>query len=107
MSKVNVYALPDYVRVNGKDGSLVEKTATAISKEQKISLISARNQAVSFQIVVAPESGKLASLEVDTCDKNTDVFIEWFHSHHGMLVPDLLVPIKESKLPFAIPLDEN
>ena len=102
-----VYVLPDYVRVNGLDGSLVEKTAPSFPKEQKISLESARNQAVSFQIVIAPQSGKLAKLEVETSCKDTDVFMEWFHSHLGMYVPDMLIPFNESKRPFSIPMCEE
>ena len=104
---VNVYVLPDYVRVNGLDGTLVEKTAPSFPKEKKITLESAKNQAVSFQIVVAPESGKLNKLDVKTSCENVDVFTEWFHDHFDMLVPDMLIPFGEGDKPFAIPMDDH
>jgi len=107
MGKIQVYMLPDYVRVNGLTGELIEKNVAPIEKSRQIALTSAKNQAVSFQIIVQPESGVLSNVSVKCKDKNTEFFIEWFHRLNDKLIPDCLIPFAPGGKAFTIPLDKE
>lgn len=117
--KQRVFAFKEYIRLNGLTGAFLEKEMVSPEAEllygEEIELSTARNQFVSFQIGVVPESGTLDRLELSfsplkgeageisaACFETSS---QWFHQLKGKLIPDLLIPLE--KYPFKIPLDER
>ncbi len=101
---MQIYLIGDEYRVDGVTGAFVEAALDADLPryDKQIQLTSARNQYVSFQVVLDARSegfirdidvrftaltGKRGSLAADY-----EVFCEWFHAVEGMAIPDLLIP---------------
>lgn len=117
--KIKIFPLRDFVRVNGLDGSLLERCEMADAiYSGAVELLAARNSAASFQIAILPESGVISSLSIRSSGltsgegavipaENLDFFTQWFHRVDNLLVPDLLIPLKEGFPAFQIPMDRD
>lgn len=117
MNSTQIWLTGDCLRVNGLDGSFIEQVSTPESQRffKDLSLQTARNQMVSFQIAVCPASGSLSSFQIDFSNLqsesgelpagNFQAYAEWFHRLHNRLVPDLLVPLDRLEKGLTIPFD--
>lgn len=116
---MKLYLIPDFFRIEGKTGNAAEEAfhPLLVKHEKSIPLISAKNQMVSFQLIAELETGAetltdfaISCSELKGTQGNIpgdyEMFIEWFHTIGENLIPDLLIPLQESKLPFRVPLDE-
>lgn len=115
MNPNEIYLIKDYLRVNGFGGfvePIPEPEAHRYPSELHLS--AGRNQYVSFQIVLEPESGSLDSIDVRFSalstpqgqllpPENATLYTEWFHRVGEKLVPDLLIPWEAGC--FRVPLD--
>jgi hypothetical protein len=106
MDNATVYALPGYLRVNGLDGKLIEADA-AWDTGRNVSLSSARNQAISFQIIIEPDGGKFTDCKLADTYPDTSFYIEWFHRYRDRLVPDMLIPLTDGGPKFSVPMDNK
>lgn len=117
---MKLYLIPDFFRIEGKTGKAAEQSFQhlPVKQEKTISLISARNQMVSFQLVAELENemeeftkfavtGTALQGVRGEIPADYEFFIEWYHAINGQLIPDLLIPLQESKIPFSIPLDKT
>ena len=113
---MSIFLIKDYFRIDGMTGGCLESEFDFdfVRHEDAITLESARNQYISFQIVFVPESGRLENVLINCAGlkgdgvleaENFSLFIEWFHRLEGRLIPDLLVPWGSKGLQFNIPLD--
>lgn len=113
---MKIFLINDYCRIDGKTAEFAEKAfSTDFTRfESEISLSTARNQTISFQIVAQIEGDEVIDnwqmsfsplcCEGKTLQPDYETYIEWFHSVEGQFVPDMLIPYEKSKLPFKIPL---
>lgn len=116
---MKLFLIGDDCRIDGLTGGFAERKYEADFQrfEKTISLYSARNQMVSFQLVAEAAPGERLtdfSLEFTPLlqgkaqlDPDYEVFTEWFHRIGGQLLPDMLIPLGTPALPFRIPLDEQ
>ncbi len=115
---MNIFLIKDYYRIDGITGEPVEKgyDQDFVKYDSEIYLESARNQYVSFQIVIDSMGKKVDGIDVEFFDltgaasisKNEySAYIEWFHMIDGKCVPDALFPLNETELEFKIPLHEG
>ena len=121
-----IFAYKDFVRIDGVKGELLSydnmQNPDAAFFDDVIDIPSAKNQTVSFQIGIVPESGTLQTLSIATTDltaeggaviskKNISLFTEWFHTIQDAegetLAPDCLYPFENETKPFQIPLDDH
>ncbi len=101
---MDIYMIEDAYRVDGITGRFVEEALDANLPRygEEICLTSARNQYVSFQVVLdareegvvrearialSPFRGKRGELAAEA-----ELFVEWFHTVKGQHIPDLLIP---------------
>jgi len=107
-----VYLLKDTVRIDGATGLCLE-TGESLPALDRLTLIAPRGGFASFQIIV---DGKADAIDVSFSnlkgagERNASAFeayVEWFHQKDGALIPDLLVPLGNQRLPFRVPLRET
>lgn len=112
---MSIFLIGDLFRVDGATGACVEAGfPDACAPQAALSLVAGRNQYVSFQVVFAPESGRLEAASVDFTPLSGpagtieaaqyDAYVEWFHHIEGALVPDMLLPYPQT--PLRIPQDK-
>jgi len=115
---MDIYLIKDMFRIDGKTGGVVEGgfSTDFVKYSERLELNSAKNQFVSFQIVVDPGDKNVdeISFEFDGLSgggeipkENFEVYIEWFHRQGERLIPDLLVPFVNPKFAAKIPLDAD
>ena len=114
---MKLYLISDYCRIDGETGDFAEKEfCQDFSKyDSEISLFSARNQMVSFQLVAEREDGEcLSDFDISftplagptgSIPADYEVFIEWFHRVEGAFMPDMLLPLGGCNLDFRVPLE--
>lgn len=112
---MRIYMIGDQYRVDGVTGHFVEEAYDAALPiyENEIELHSARNQFVSFQIVLdAREEGKIDDVQISfteltgkrgTLPADYEPFVEWFHTIGSQHIPDMLLPWGKV-LPCRVPL---
>lgn len=112
---MRIYLIGEQYRVDGVTGEFIESALDASLPiyESAIELHAARNQYISFQIVLdAREEGKIedvrlsfTDLQGDGCTLLADYepFVEWFHTIGGRYIPDMLLPW-DQVLPCRVPL---
>ncbi len=103
---MQIYMIPDTYRVDGVDGSFIEKAYdnNLPRYEECMPLVSARNQYVSFQIIFdAREEGHINCAQVsfkplvgkrESLKPDYEVFVEWFHTVGEQHIPDMLIPME-------------
>ncbi len=116
---MKAFLIGDYCRIDGLTGEFAEKDYAADLKtfDREISLHSARNQMVSFQLaVVVDGEEQLKDFEIEfsplvneagRIEPDYEVFIEWFHQIGKQLIPDMLIPYGTPEAEFRIPLSEE
>ena len=115
---MHIYMIGDQYRVDGVSGRFVEEPLDASLPiyEDVLELHTARNQYVSFQIVLdAREEGKIDAVEVSFTDfqgkhgalpADYEPFVEWFHTIGQQHIPDMLLPWGKV-LPCRVPLSRE
>ena len=115
---MHIYMIGDQYRVDGVSGRFVEEPLDASLPiyEDVLELHTARNQYVSFQIVLdAREEGKIDAVEVSFTDlqgkhgalpADYEPFVEWFHTIGQQHIPDMLLPWGKV-LPCRVPLSQE
>jgi len=115
---MKMFLMKDYLRIDPMTGGAAEKDFSADFEmfDDVITLHSARNQFVSFQLIVDTEgeteltdftiqysdlSGNCTTLKADY-----ETHIEWFHDMNSAFMPDLLIPFGKT-VDFKIPLDKD
>ena len=113
---MKAFLIGDYCRVDGLTGEFAEKDYAADLKtfDREISLHSARNQMISFQLaVVVDGEEQLKDFEIEfsplvneagRIEPDYEDFIEWFHQIGKQLMPDMLIPYGTPEAEFRVPL---
>ncbi|QHW31447.1 DUF4091 domain-containing protein [Paenibacillus rhizovicinus] len=110
---MDIYLIKDYARVDGVTGQFVEREyGHEFEKfDRELVLHTARNQHVSFQVIVNAAGEPVDSADISFDDlrgpgrlsaKDAEAFVEWFHETEGQAIPDCLIPLN-SGYPFRIP----
>ncbi|MGI5854957.1 MAG: hypothetical protein ACOX64_00705 [Candidatus Merdivicinus sp.] len=114
---MKLYLISDYCRIDGETADFAEKEFRGdfTKCDAEISLFSARNQMVSFQLVAEMENGEtLTDFDLSftpltgptgSIPADYEVFIEWFHRIEGAFLPDMLLPYGKCSLDFRVPLE--
>lgn len=116
---MQIYLIGDEYRVDGVTGRFIEEAYDAALPVYRdaIPLRAARNQYVSFQVILdAREEGKIDRAEVaytklsgeagELAD-DYEVFIEWFHTVEGKRIPDMLIPYGRTQMGLRVPQSEK
>ncbi|MDR1061753.1 MAG: DUF4091 domain-containing protein [Clostridiales bacterium] len=114
MEAKEVFLYHDFLRINGLNGAFIEEDAPeSAAIAGAIRLKTVRNQFVSFQIGLRPDSGRLDDFSVEFTDLAGEggeiaksgyaVYAQWFHRIGGRLVPDLLLPMGAGGPEFRLP----
>ncbi len=115
---MNIYLIKDYYRIECMTGDIVEKGYEKGFKkfDKRIDFTSAKNQFISFQVIVDSQGRKVNKISVEFSDlsgpstipgSEYKAYIEWYHNINGSYIPDMLVPLGETELEFRIPLSEK
>ena len=114
-----IYLISDEYRVDGITGRFIEEAfdADLPMYDREILLRSARNQYVSFQVVLdAREEGRIGNADITftrlsspegELSDDYEVFIEWFHTIDGQHIPDMLIPYKKNQVELRVPQSEK
>lgn len=114
---MRIYLIGDSYRVEGLTGRFVEEAYDPVLPryDEAIELESARNQYVSFQIVLdREEDGEIGEVSLElgeltgragTLPGDWEAYVEWFHMIDGRAIPDMLLPWGKV-LPCRVPLHQ-
>ncbi|HML46848.1 MAG TPA: hypothetical protein PKE04_08880, partial [Clostridia bacterium] len=116
---MQIYLIGDEYRVDGVTGRFIEEKYDAALPvyEEEIELRAARNQYLSFQVILdARQEGGIKRADIaftpltgpaGTVPDDYEAFVEWFHTIGDMHIPDLLIPYGKTQVQLRVPQSER